>query len=112
MPHYGSLRRNQRNRHQRSESNGPSRGETNEKFSRVKTVILLLKLKKLLTEKNMNNSVSLTTIVGTLVRTGLAAFAGKLLTGEQVEIVAGAVTAIGVVGWSIWQKKRAARGVI
>lgn len=52
----------------------------------------------------------LTSIVGSLVRHGIGLFAGKLLlTGDQIEVVTGAVTAIIVVGWSIWQKKRAVK---
>ena len=51
----------------------------------------------------------LTTIAGTLVRHGLGLVAGKLLTGEQTEVVAGSITTVLVVAWSIWQKRRAAK---
>ena len=52
----------------------------------------------------MNSQI--TSIIGTFVRHGLGLVAGKLLTGDQMEVVAGSVTALVVVGWSIWQKKR------
>jgi hypothetical protein len=65
----------------------------------------------------MNSSpVSGTTLLGLLVRTGLAALAGGMiadgsLTGEQLNTVAGGVTIALVAGWSFIQKKRAAKAV-
>jgi len=64
----------------------------------------------------MNSSqVSASTLLGLLVRTGLAAAAGGMiadgtLTGEQLNTVAGGVTIAIVAGWSFFQKKRAAKG--
>jgi len=50
--------------------------------------------------------------VGSIVRTGLAAAAGGLITNgvvdaETVNAVAGAIMVIVTAGWSLWQKKRA-----
>ena len=53
----------------------------------------------------MNSQYS--TIIGTLIRHGLTIYAGNLLTGDQAEVVAGAGTALVVVAWSLWQKRKA-----
>lgn len=57
----------------------------------------------------MNNQ--LTSILGAIVRHGLGLAAGGLLTNgtvtsSEVEVVSGALTAIVVTLWSVWQKKR------
>lgn len=61
------------------------------------------------------NPVSTDAIIGLLVRHGLGLVAGGLIadgtiTADNVNTAGGAITALIVVGWSIWQKKRAARG--
>lgn len=63
---------------------------------------------------SMNPTVSAPAIIGLLVRHGLGLAAGALLsngtvTADQVNTTAGAVTAIVVVLWSIFQKKKAAK---
>jgi hypothetical protein len=50
-------------------------------------------------------------IIGGLVRHGLGALAGGaitsgVVTSSQVEVVSGALTALVVVAWSIWQKRK------
>lgn len=56
----------------------------------------------------------LSSIIGGIVRHGLGVVAGGAITngfvtGAQLEVVSGAVTALLVVAWSIWQKSRAAK---
>lgn len=51
-------------------------------------------------------------IVGSLVRTLLGTVAGGLvtqgvMTGDQMNAIAGGISAAIVLGWSIWQKYRA-----
>lgn len=50
--------------------------------------------------------------IGGLIRTGLAAAAGGLVTdgvvtAEQVNIVSGAILIVVTAAWSLWQKKQA-----
>lgn len=64
--------------------------------------------------RSMNPTVSAPAIIGLLVRHGLGLAAGALLsngtvTADQVNTTAGAVTAIVVVLWSIFQKQKAAK---
>lgn len=53
-------------------------------------------------------------VVGAVVRALLQVAAGSavmhgVLDGETINVVVGAVTALATVGWSIWQKKKAAK---
>jgi len=62
----------------------------------------------------MNPPVSTATVIGLLVRHGLGIAAGALLadgtlTADQVNTIGGAITGLLVIGWSVWQKKRAAK---
>lgn len=66
--------------------------------------------------RSMNPTVSAPALIGLLVRHGLGLAAGALLSNgtvsaDQVNTTAGAVTAIVVVLWSIFQKKKAAKAV-
>ena len=66
------------------------------------------------THRHSMNTVSAPALIGLLVRHGLGLAAGALLsngtvTADQVNTTAGAVTAIVVVLWSIFQKKKAAK---
>ena len=62
----------------------------------------------------MNQTVSAQTLIGLLVRHGLGLAAGALLadgtlSADQVNTIGGAITGLVVIGWSVWQKKRAAK---
>jgi hypothetical protein len=62
----------------------------------------------------MNQTVSAQTLIGILVRHGLGLVAGALLrdgtlSADQVNFIGGAITGFVVIGWSVWQKKRAAK---
>jgi len=62
----------------------------------------------------MNQTVSAQTFIGILVRHGLGLAAGALLrdgtlSADQVNFIGGAITGFVVIGWSVWQKKRAAK---
>jgi hypothetical protein len=64
----------------------------------------------------MNSNVSAPALIGLLVRHGLGLAAGALISNgsvssDQLNTTAGAVTAIVVVAWSIFQKRRAAKGL-
>ena len=103
MPQPGYTKPNLGNRRRPLAFNGGLFGRTgNPKPSKLNLLRLILAIK---TNQNMNSQI--TAIVGTFVRHGLTLVAGKLLTGDQVEIVAGAVTAVVVVAWSVWQKRKA-----
>lgn len=64
----------------------------------------------------MNQNVSAPALIGLLVRHGLGLAAGALISNgsvssDQLNTTAGAVTAIVVVAWSIFQKRRASKGL-
>lgn len=64
--------------------------------------------------RSMNPTVSAPALIGLLARHGLGLLSGAMLgdgvvSADQLNTAAGAVTALVVVAWSIWQKKRAAK---
>ena len=57
----------------------------------------------------MNQQIS--QLVGVFVRHGLGLLAGGaitsgMVTSSQVEVAAGAITALVIVAWSVWQKRK------
>jgi hypothetical protein len=84
-------------------------GPTPPKLSKLKLLTLALALRK---NKTMDNQ--LASIIGGIVRHAITVVSGAfvangLVTGSQVETASGAITALIIIGWSIWQKKKAAK---